>query len=350
LFRVRRSHADVSQPSANRWWRRNIRQATLAILLVLCAGAYGGLRIATDGQKPSTLQCAYTGNSLSALAKLDLQLGKNLQCALVFANAAHTWAQWENPWFLASHDPDVQWDRWVAENSTRRTLILTLSLVPSEAPADWRQKGAAGNYDEYAATLARNLVRAGLGKSILRLSDEPNGTWYYDNIGTTTTDFSNWARYWARIAETMRAVPGAHFQFDWNINTGYRNIPLASYYPGDGVVDFITADAYDMSGYPLPTVDLKARFDALVNEPMGLATVQSFATQHGKRMALTEWGLANRHANGVGDDPAYIEGIASFVDQHGLAYQTYFERPSGWVLLLSDAPHSLAVYKRVFAG
>jgi hypothetical protein len=284
------------------------------------------------------------------LAKLDLLVGRNLQCALVFTNAAHTWAEWENPWFLGSRDPDVRWDRWVAEKSTRRTLILTTSLVPSEAPSDWRQKGADGSYDGHAATFARNLVRAGLAKSIIRLSDEPNGTWYYDSIGTTSADFSNWRRYWARIVKAMRAVPGAHFQFDWNINTGYRNIPLASYYPGDDVVDFVTADAYDISGYPLPTADLKARFDALVNQPMGLATVQTFARQHGKRMALTEWGLAKKENNRVGDDPAYIEGIARFVDQHRLAYQTYFERPSVWVLPLSDAPRSLAVYKRVFAG
>ena len=76
-----------------------------------------------------------------------------------------------------------------------------------------------------------------------------NGTWYHDSLGNDPAQYGDWSAYWARIVKVMRSVSGAHFLFDWNVNAGYRNIPLASYYPGDSVVDVIGIDIYD-SGMP----------------------------------------------------------------------------------------------------
>ena len=41
-------------------------------------------------------------------------------------------------------------------------------------------------------------------------------------------------------------------RFDWNVNAGYRDIQLSSFYPGNDVVDMIGIDIYDagMPGNP----------------------------------------------------------------------------------------------------
>ena len=76
------------------------------------------------------------------------------------------------------------------------------------------------------------MVKAGFGYSVIRLGHEMNGSWYIDDIGNTPTQWRQWAEYFAQIVKTMRAVPGAHFLFDWNVNARYRDIPLAAFIPG----------------------------------------------------------------------------------------------------------------------
>ena len=65
-------------------------------------------------------------------------------------------------------------------------MIITQNLIPSSLEGtDWLSAGAARAYTGYARTLAPNLVNAGLGSSIIRLSPEANGAWYSDSLGTT---------------------------------------------------------------------------------------------------------------------------------------------------------------------
>ena len=91
----------------------------------------------------------------------------------------------------------------------------------------------------------------------------------------------------------MRSVPGAHFFFDWNVNAGYRNIPLASYYPGDSVVDVIGIDIYD-SGMPGHPRDPAVRWARLNSEPGGLAADRGVRPEARQAAQLPRVGCGER--------------------------------------------------------
>jgi beta-mannanase len=188
-----------------------------------------------------------------------------------------------------------------------------------------------------------------MGNAVIRLGHEMNGTWYHDSLGNDPRQYRDWAIYWARIVQAMRSVRGAHFLFDWNVNAGYRDIPFDAYYPGNDVVDVIGVDIYD-SDVPGQPEDPAARWASLYREPGGLAQIVAFARAHGKPLSFPEWGLTSTATGGGGDDPAYVRGIATAITRNPVVYQSYFNSPSGDVVLLQDAPDSLRVWQEYFGA
>ena len=120
-------------------------------------------------------------------------------------------------------------------------------------PAGWGvslARGAKGSYNRQFATLAANLVAAGMGNSTPRLGLEfnmPSFPWY------TAGKASNSTAYWLQIVNTMRSVPGAAFTFEWNPCRGGQGAVdqtmgnYANYSPGDAYVDAVAPDVYDLS-------------------------------------------------------------------------------------------------------
>jgi hypothetical protein len=224
-------------------------------------------------------------------------------------------------------------------------------MIPDNPPSDWRQRGANGEYDAHAAELARTLVAAGLDHSVIRLGHEANGTWFIDSIGSSQSDYDAWRAYWARTVRVMRAVPGAHFSFDWCVNAGTRPIPFASWYPGDGVVDVIGADVYDGLAANLQASTPAERWKVLIAQPGGLSQLIAFARSHHKPLSIPEWGLVSSGSKGGGgDDTYFVNAIAGVVRDNVVAYQSYFDASSGGVMLLSEAQSSLAAYRSHFGG
>lgn len=296
--------------------------------------------------------CIYTRNDLRLLRGFQRRVGRSFSCALVFNDAAPGWKGWIEPWVIVHPDPRFRWDEWVAAKPGRR-LVVTQALIPASVPADWRRRGARGEYDRYARALARRMVSAGLGDSIIRLGHEMNGTWYRDNVGSTPREFRDWRRFWARTVRVMRAQPGARFVFDWNIAAGYRPIPFAAYYPGDDVVDVVGIDYYDYRfTRDVPASGGAARWRAQVSQPGGLAAAIAFARRHGKPISLPEWGLAKpgEMRGGLGDNPDFVRRVARLVRHTPTVYQSYFESPTGDTKQLRDAPRSRAVYRRLLSA
>jgi hypothetical protein len=149
----------------------------------------------------------------------------------------------------------------------------------------------------------------------------------------------------------MRAVPGAHFLFDWNVNANYRDIPFADYYPGDAYVDIIGIDQYDNTGVNIPAPG-PYRFAALAAQPGGLDALAAFAGAHGKPLSIPEWGTISEGTNAGGDDPYYVDGIAEFIATHDIAYESYFDADVDGVLPLdpSVAPLTVAAYSASVRG
>lgn len=303
-----------------------------------------GIRGVDRGAKAD---CIYSANSVAVLNSFERLMSHQFNCALVYNNSAVRWSDWERPWFLTGGDAASNWTDWVNAAGARRQLIISNNLFPSEVNGtDWLRAGAAGAYVAHARALARNLVAAGLGDSVIRLAHEANDTSYPYSIGTSVEDLSLWREFWRRTVIAMRSVPRAHFLFDWCINAYWRPIPLTEWYPGNDVVDIIGIDAYD-SGVPAGM----ARWDRIYNQPDGIADVLRFASAHNKPLSIPEWGLAAPGADtlGGGDDPAYVDHIAEVVRHDRAAYQAYFFNLTSRTLLAENAA-SLAAYRRSFAS
>jgi len=319
----------------------------IAVAAVLASLGWAAVSVLLPDAVNTRTTCVYTAGSRSALNSFDQLTGQQVNCVLLYNDANTTWSEWAKPWFTDSARGDADWRQWLSVDRAARRVVLSQEMVPDGVPSNWREIGAAGGYDGYARQLAANLVAAGMGNAVIRLGHEMNGTWYHDALGNDPGQYGDWAAYWARIVKAMRSVPGARFLFDWNVNAGYRNIPLDDYYPGDSVVDVIGVDVYD-SGMPGHPRDPAMRWTRLDHEPGGLAQVVAFARRHGKPLSVPEWGVVNASGGGLGDDPAYVTGIADTIKDNNVVYEAYFDRAVGGVMVLQDAPQSLRLWVKYF--
>lgn len=270
-----------------------------------------------------------------------------MNCTLFFNDANPGWTQWVSPWFTHASAGDSDLSTWIEADPAVRRVVITQEMVPSNVPANWRVLGALGAYDRYAHQLAVNLVAAGMGNAVIQLGHEMNGTWYHDSLGNDPSEYADWATYWARIAKTMRAVPGSHFMFDWCINAGYRSIPFNSYYPGNSVVNIIGVDVYDsgMLGDPRSG---SIRWDSLYREKGGMEQIIAFAKGHNKPLSFPEWGLVTVRNGGLGDDPAYVEGIVATIENNPVVYESYFDNAVNGTIIIQDAPQSWRAWRKNF--
>ena len=329
--------------------RRSRRLIGCSLVAVMIAGLGLGAYILWPRPLDSKTICMYTG-SISSLETFSKLVGTQVNCSVVYNDANPGWAQWVDPWFTHPvPTADTDWSSWIKADPAVRRLVVTQEMVPDNVPANWRVLGAEGAYDGYARELATNLVKAGMANAIIRLGHEMNGTWYHDSLGNNPAQYRDWAEYWARIVRAMRSVKGADFLFDWNVNAGYRDIPLSSFYPGDNVVDMIGIDIYD-AGMPGNPSNQAARWTSLYREPDGLEQIVAFARAHGKPLSVPEWGLVSKATVGSCDDPSYVRGIVATIKDNNIVYQSYFDRGEGGVLKLESCPASLSLWKQYFGG
>jgi glycosyl hydrolase family 26 len=324
----------------------SLRLYALLIAAVLLIGGTAQANPTTPAGNSKTV-CAYAFHHIGIFKRFQRMVGRTIDCALVYNDASPGWAGWENPWLTHHPDPDLNWGKWATAAGTTRTLIITQNLFPASVNgSNWRSAGARGAYAGHARALARNLVAAGLGSAVIRLGHEANGDWYPDSIGSTRRDFSLWRKFWRRTVLAMRSVPGANFRFDWSVNASYRPIPFRLWYPGDDVVDYIGIDAYD-SGIRSMT----HRWNVVFGRTLGVRDAIAFARAHRKPLSIPEWGVGTRGLKSLagGDDPAYVDGIASVVRRNRVAYQCYFYAHE-WARQLRRGTRSLRSYRRHFGA
>lgn len=307
--------------------------------------AHAAARPASNGKRA----CVYAGASIAALTPFAKLVGRNVDCALVFNGSAPDWATWEKPWFVNyKSQPDLNWSAWTAANPSR-LLVISQNLFPANvSQTDWLHAGASGAYAVHARTLAQNLVAAGLGSSVIRIAWEANGDWYDYSVGHTKTQAKLWVQFWRRTALAMKSVPGANFSFDWCVNSEVTRLPLSRFYPGDDVVNIVGIDAYDVN---VPKG--QNRWKTVYGRHMGIRQVLQFAKSHHKPLSLPEWGLGPRvlprGGKGGGDDPGYINGVASVVKKNKVAYEAYFYEYQ-FAQQLAKSKKSLKAYRHHFGA
>jgi hypothetical protein len=275
-------------------------------------------------------RCAYTSGSASESEAYEAWLGEPVPYAEAFL--------YNGSWgYLEGSSSSAQqflsgWSSWTQGHAERR-LVLAVPVLMSGADGgapSTLAECAAGQDDQHFKTLAQNLVQASLGNTSLRLGWEFNGNWSAWYASGHADDFAGCFRH---IADAMRSVQGAAFDFDWNPAIGVSGgFHADDAYPGDEYVDSIGLDFYDIdyARYPNSGAIAQSTFDAswqaYVTEDRGLSFWQSFAAQHHKPLTFPEWGLwqqGDGH-HGGGDNPSYIQNMHDTFGSNVL-YACYFD-------------------------
>ena len=256
-----------------------------------------------------------------------------------------------------------EWSEWKKAADGRR-LILSVGLLPGgwdrSGPQDGDgakqavsfEAGARGDYNAHFKTLAQNLVRYGLGDSVLRLGWEFNGGWYTWRASDNPQGFAD---YWKQVVQTMRGVEGAEkLQFCWNPAIGWLQFPAEQAWPGDDYVDIVGLDVYDDSWlpdtYPFPKDATPAQIEerrhatwdkAIWNGNHGLKFWRDFALEHKKPFALPEWGVDKRGGedeHGGLDNPYFVEQMHAFIADpaNKVYFHCYFD------VQASDGGHQIS--------
>ena len=275
----------------------------------------GGGTVTTKSSLRTGVYAAAGSGGITAAAAFDRATGVTSSEVLDFAGT-DSWASIDGPgWLLDPH----------SGQSAR--FEYSLPMFP-ETGGYSLQGCSSGAYNSNWTTLAQNLVASHLANTIVRPGWEFNGTWYYWNAATDPNAYIGCFR---QIVTTMRAVAGQQFLFDWNPNIGPMTLPGEKAYPGDAYVDFVGLDVYDYSptnyfGNSASAAGYAAAWDFLYNGDHGLAFWVNFTRSHGKRMAITEWGVSDwADGHGGGDNPSFINNLLNFMVTNGIAYEHYFD-------------------------
>ena len=344
LTYIRRASADAPRPDNRRVTRRLatvtlvglVAAALLAVFVVHLVERPGRNPPVTGGGQVSWTSGVFPGNGIDVAAAQAFggYRGCPVQIAEVFPGAK-TWAQLaDQTWYLSAY----------------RGFPGRLSIgVPLTMSGTSLGQVSVGAGDRAFTAFAEHLIRFGRGDSDLRLGWEFNGDWQTWSA-FNAREFDGAFRHAAALLKKL--LPNA--TIDWNGNVGHSQAghnPFSELYPGNDVVDVVGVDAYD-NGYNA-SADSAEGFRAWAAEPFGIDTWYRFAQRHGKKFALPEWGLT---ATGEGDNPAFIAGMYSWLQQHssGIAYESYFNQPAGSLHnSLHDPnqmPKSSAVYATLWNG
>jgi Glycosyl hydrolase family 26 len=289
------------------------------------AGNASGLPWASGAYLPA--------NTPAAASAFAAWRGRPLDVVTAWGNRA-TWSDIENPGFLYQRfrgSPD--------------TLAFGVAMIPEKVAGASIQACASGAYNSHWQEFGRVISSYGLGRSIIRLGWEFNGGWYT----WKATQPATWAECWRQIVTSARATaPG--LQWDWNVNrgvtSGLTNPALA--YPGNAYVDTIGVDSYDM--WPAASTD--AGWQTQLNGTQGLNYWLAFATQHGKKLAIPEWGNVTTGSSAGGDDPAYVQHMHDFfaANASNIAYESIFQSNTvgGAYGTGTSVPNSAAAYQAGF--
>lgn len=202
---------------------------------------------------------------------------------------------------------------------------------------------ADGAYDARYRSYGRAMQEAGLGRIVLRIGWEWDGSANPMGIEGDSGKAVLYRRCFRNIARNVRAGYGGSaggILFDFNSTTGIAHrggLPLLnSGYPGDDVVDIVSVEGFDNRPCAQPA-DAACRWGRVLRS---LTLVRDFARARGKRMAIPEWAVWNTtgspdpyHIQGF-DNPMHVRNLCAFARDpaNNVLYYVYFNgsRRSPW--------------------
>lgn len=269
---------------------------------------------------------------------------------------AHEFVDHNYGWSTIGDCLNSGWSNWVNVDDAHRRFSMSLPLMPTSTPGDFAGV-LVGTYDSYWRQCA-NELKSGPADTVIRLGWEANGNTFPWSIPpNNTTALNDYKAAWAHVVNVMHSVD-PNLKFEWNMNAmlDYSGYPLEQMYPGDDVVDYVSASAYDYCNERCQANGQGNTFNNRWNswvgngiDDNGLQHSYNFAIAHGKQINETEWGLwpAGRAPGGGGDDPQYIDAMSSWLSNHGAAYEIYNDVSDH---ALNNYPNAQAEYKIQFGA
>lgn len=257
-------------------------------------------------------------------------------------NRVYDGIAWQNSWTAWRGAVDNQTSStnysWVGV-PTRYRANFSVAMLPSDtgSGATTMAAGATGAYNSHWTYLAEKLVASGQGDAIIRMGWEmnlangsPAGLNHWKWSVSNSTQATHYINYWRQIVDTMRAVPGARFLFDFCPGNGWGVYPAVNSYPGDDYVDIIGLDVYNVS-FSNPKPGPMATWDVLVGNSGNYSMLywRDFAVSRGKFTSFPEWGTGLRPNDnwGNGDDPYFIKKMHQWITDpaNNVLYHTYWD-------------------------
>jgi hypothetical protein len=328
----------------------------LAVALLSPGGTKSPITVSDSKANCITLSFPNGILNQSTIDKAGSTTGITYNCLSTFANPAPSWSAWEAPWMFSTTSDG--WDAWLAANPGHQ-VVMAMDLIPQSVsngknPLSWEQDCADGSDNQYATTLAENLVSYGAGSIVIRLGPEANGTWEADYVGSTSTEMHDWATCYDNEVTAMRAVSGAHFLFVWNPNVCTSDLPLSEWYPGNSYVDIMGIDAYDQDcsthktvaeeGWTAYSTDSASNPTKSSGFP-SIANMEAFASANGKPLSFPEFGIDSS----TSDDNQYMTDMAQLFASSDFSFEAYFDtNTDGIEPLGSTLPNATASYANAF--
>jgi hypothetical protein len=197
--------------------------------------------------------------------------------------------------------PDWQFSEEYLGGSGQEIGLWSIPLVEDEAGVDALRDAAAGgrndDYTAWAESIAESGTRDDGEPIYIRPDWEIGGEWF-PWTERAQADPEAYKEAFGQMADSFRSVD-SDFQMVWDPTADRGDQTYL--YPGDDVVDVIGQAHYFQREFQGD--DPVAAFDMTVNGyEFGLAQIDAFAEEHGKAIALTEFGASGDDAGAWFDE------------------------------------------------
>jgi hypothetical protein len=276
------------------------------------------------------LNGVYVGNNSDDLARYENWKGEQADLVSTYVGGRGWWEM--NPdWFMGQHQD--------------RPMLMNLPIFPQESNL-WAVASGEENwrFREIAEKISANAenVAAPDGSLYIRTGWEVGGDWF-EWSRQAEQDPGAFRDAFRQIAETFESVD-SNFKMVWDV--AWDQGDTSQYYPGDDVVDVVSVDIFwhpEWRGN-----DGAEAWKRTMESDTGPSWVAEFARDHGKQIAISEWGVPEGY-----DARAYIEAFSAFLNDpaNDVAYNILWDSNADYAGLLSDWSgwSSGQAYKDAFA-
>ncbi|MCC6354673.1 MAG: hypothetical protein IT577_12360 [Verrucomicrobiae bacterium] len=285
----------------------------------------------------------YGDNSMRHVLDFERWLGRQVDVILCTID----FNKWEN----------YRYADWLSQTvygaRGERRLVYDVPIIIQGASYAEAKSGA---YDDHWRCLAQSILANNTGtyEIVIRPSHEMNGDWFAWGVGgSRAASIPDFIASWRRFHGVFRGVPGGErYRFSFSASEGASDPrPM---WPGDDYVDLVGCDVYwkpkIMGGQGWEANDPRECWEMRVSRTgyngWNLIGMLDFARAKGKPFQIDEWGVS-------GDNAApFVEGMATFLRDHGLRSHTYWNSNSAYPGQLStrdlEWPSTTAAFKTNF--